>query len=790
MSFQVRGKSPLVPANQSLCGQSLLQRRNGSGLLAHRPRQRLPASQEGRHHKWSGITKPISLRTNEYGFFDWRNWDGRPWEAVELWAYHGSKHFYLQKRTTIGLRQARTDAKKCAGVKKSIWHNYYAHTQFLNNRLHCFQLFLIDSQAIATLLHTTPRQIRRRLALPALHLDGTARNLQGLLTELHELQRPRLNQIPLSYHPLETRVNIDLHTLEQIELICDASLPLWAVEPMIVLLALATRRLSGAFDSFPAFTRIKGHIFPKDYIRRSRKIQRAIQYSIWDLSELGHELRALRYYRLSKCPTSMSSTSIKVGKQLWQRLRSLQQGDVALTEAPNASSFISSPTGWIMWTNARGLLKFRRWTGEDWDVERLQHYKSALSVTAAASAEAEYQAVAMRSRYDVPSPIRNYLLTYYNAVKEANERMHPYVRYHANLSVIGFLLRTAPFRFPTRFDQALKALDILDYDMMLELEALRNFHIMLACLPSSPLLFQGLAKRAIASRTILQSGKSRKSDGKLLRVHFKAEVRSDWESLHQEEYLMESQNLLKLMRPKYRPSDNWARQYPCVVAEPLYNAVSRVLRLYKQLRTPLQNVRNIVIAFSDGSRWRQIDNVSELLRKTVSEIIRLTHYFTAMRYYRAQHFPGSISAGEMFVPDSLLAIGSTRPLANNRRAVLGLNSGQTILTKTEFTGSASNVDGERICAKQRHLEGHDNMEIDIEDDTPESQEGITARKDRQSTAADPETANNDSPKTLTLEDWWKLRRAAFAQNRANRKRRKIARKSATKEITALPNSRP
>lgn len=720
-------KMPLKrPTNQAVAPTSSLEYRDSRPLEDDHHRQRFPDPQEIRHQtqpRQSGRPrfgvlpeKPLPLPTNLSGYFSWQVWDGRPFKAIQLWAYHHSRHFYVEKRTMKLSHSYRRRAEKRANFH--FWHHYYNRTQTVNKNLQGFQLFLIENKAVRLLLRTAPNRMYLRLASTVGRLDTIAHDFDRLLNELHELQRLRMDQIPLKYPPLEPRLEITPHALEQIKSTCNACPLLWTVESISVSLALAAHRLLGRLGSLSKIVDTLRKWLPWDQTFRIHMLQRTMYHNIWELSELGHELKALRYYRFRRYPASSSTTPITVGKQLWQKLCSLQKDETAKTEtttptrpwksiAIGKTSTDLSSVGSKLKTNPQGLFNWDRWRGHNWDVEDLPMYSSSPSTLAVASAKAQYHVVAMRTGTDVPCRFRDYLISYYGSFERANESMLSYVRLWTNLNIIVFLLRTAPSHISKRLDRNLEALGIGSIEMDSDLEGLRTLRTTLACLPSSPLLFQSLAHRYAAEKDVIQTRDSQRLQLKSLRIGYKAASGHQW-VLHRADYLQEYKKLRRLLFVQHRRSKQWDRGFPCSVAEPAYNAISRVALQCTSVRKNLQDAKVEIFRYSSSLRWRMITgNIAHMI-DIGREILLLARYFTAMRYYRAQHFPGSISARVMSLASSPLR--TTLTAARNRRAIR--RPDQKLLIKPRTKKKTTSVHGDRFGGKTQPQKKHRSLKKD------------------------------------------------------------------------------
>jgi hypothetical protein len=479
---------------------------------------------------------------------------------------------------------------------------------------------------------------------------------------------------------------------QRIQAVCNAYTPRWTIEPLANMIALRIhhlRRCSHMLYQIPGFIRWR---LTAPLAALIRKRVRDMMIASWELSELREEIAALRYYRLHHFPDSTLPGEIEVGRRVWSLsktgtnpsseasqdtasdgtgtgdfIEAIWSPPVSTTRAQPEELDITSPhlhndlaethtsirrtmstNKTSSGTNQAGLFSWSQWNGADWNLDSFKPYKIHNAVVYAIEAQANYEAVRQRLSSNSSSHLDAYLMAHYGAQRNANQLMHPFLRFSMNIRVINYLLRTSPFRVVRHLSGHVMAMDSLDFELGNEIETLRRLRTALACLPHNSLYFRSQAMGLRAGRERFEVANSIKMDVKYHRAARKAATGFQGlpRTYRQEE--KEARALAKKMASITQiDAISWHLQHPFCIAEPFQAAVTLKQTRLLRVRRYLRQFKTFFIEVVSSRVWWEIEKALARASQYGQQIAALTSDLTAIRYYRAQHFPDSVSQEEL-----------------------------------------------------------------------------------------------------------------------------------------------
>jgi hypothetical protein len=613
---------------------------------------------------------PSHLFNNQRGFFNWSRWDGSLWDTTALKAHHSSNWFHVINRTTNMFRHAKNRLGQGAHAEhEEFWVNYYRATACAINSVQSLHLLVIESNAIAFILRTASKQYSNRTAELSQAFVSTTVDLHHLYKDLYQMRRIMVHR---TQNPEYFKAGVEHFRImtsprqaEKRNLIRDRALrlqlkqsdgqqwarshkvrhtssdwkesargfeatmhaypPHWTIEPLKTSIKVMLSRLHISISSVDNYIYVNRTRKMSPVFRKIRRLNEIILAGSRELHELLDEMVALRYYRLHRFPDVSLGSEVELGRRLWQRL---------LPEAPFKSN--------VPVTNGRGFFSWERWTGNDWNTEELQPYLADNSVRAAAHAQANYDAMKLRVSRTAPREMDVFLMAHYKSQWIANKRMHAFARLQCDLSVLLFLLRTAPPRITQHLTVPITEFGILNYSLNSDLEVLRKLSTIIACLPHNPLLFKSLAKRYEEDRDAQTLTSSFMLNLKCQRSKFKAASGFKY-NLREFEY--DQKGLRKEVREiKFLRSVpySWKYEFPSNVIEPFQHTVNLIAVRQQRLLGHLRGLFRCSDSYTDRTWGHQVQVLNEA-EQDVARLMSLGQDLAAIRYYKIHRFPNSFS---------------------------------------------------------------------------------------------------------------------------------------------------
>jgi hypothetical protein len=473
----------------------------------------------------------------------------------------------------------------------------------------------------------------------------------------------------------------------------DAYPPRWTIEP----LKFAVRMTIVQLNLIMATTKASLVVLKPGLSPELRDTINAILATFAVLHELLEQMAALRYYRLHQLPHRSLEKEIELGRRLWQQLRqdvshettfSLlkqmskikahritttlhekssrveenEQTKEWLTRSKsNAGKTISSldhkhiqSTTNIQRAvtdtrsfrrNTSGFMSWKVWDGRDWNVHEFLSYLDSPSVRVAAAAREEYTTLSLRFSCTAPRDFDSFLMAHYKSQWMANQSMHAFIRVQVSISVMEYILRTAPPRISQALAAPITQINIHSYELAHELETLRKIRTSLACLPENPFFFRSSVKDYRANQEAALLSMSMRLDMKADRLRYKADHGFKWNSreynLNREGFVDEMQQVASLRAN----SRAWQEEHPFSVVLPFRNVVNftavRHIRVVNAVRR-IAGIFLFVFPYS-GLKWARIVGGINRTVQSAIQVILLNRDLTAIRYYRMHHFPNSTS---------------------------------------------------------------------------------------------------------------------------------------------------
>jgi hypothetical protein len=479
---------------------------------------------------------------------------------------------------------------------------------------------------------------------------------------------------------------------------CNTYPPRWTVTPLSAMVSLhvyRSRKVVVKLDHLLGTYRGKVFGVRCSHVEHLRHTMTVV---LWDIADLLDELAALRYYRLHHFPDSALPGEIEVGTRILTALKmkkitptrmgssnsmkEIKSPPVSHTRGPyeglkttpshshkdvneiHTDIRQATPTNtnypglplrkaW-MHPNSKGLFRWSQWNGGDWTLEYMKPYTRLNSVVAAATAKKNYSAVMKRLCDNSLRNVDAYLMAHYKSQYNAFQLTDPLFRHLINSTIVDFLLRTSPPRIRVHVSSQFIAMESLNYTLRLDVEQLRRIQIALASVPENPLFFKSLAMR---HRSGLERSELKTKMRVLLKNHrTRSKTETDLQGLPRA-YRKETdhvQALAKTMRDVARmDSTFWHSQHPFSIAEPFQGIIILLQTRFRRTSAALRELRMFITETTSPDMWHQVDQITERLADCRVQIELLTSDLTAIRYYRAHHFPASVSEEELALGRSL-----------------------------------------------------------------------------------------------------------------------------------------
>jgi hypothetical protein len=481
---------------------------------------------------------------------------------------------------------------------------------------------------------------------------------------------------------------------------CNTYPPRWTIIPLLAMVALHTYRsrlVLTKLDHLLGTRRTRILRRRRSTLERLRRIMTVLS---WEIADLFDELAARRYYRLHHFPNSALPGEIEVGKRILMALerkrgttrismgssssmKAMKSPLVSNTRQPyeglnttplrpdknvlktHTDTRQATPTNMNypglplrdaqMRPNNHGLFRWSQWNGDDWTLDYIKPYTSHISVAAAASAKKNYITVQERLYNNSCQSLDAYLMAHYKSQYNANQLTIKLVRHVVNSSIIYFLLRTSPPKIRDHVSSQFTATGSLNFALMVDVDDLHFLRTALgACVPENPLFFKSLAMRYI---TGLERNKL-KTKRQLMKKNHRtnSKIKTDFQGLPRA-YIPEKdhiQALAKTMRDAAQiDSIFWHLQHPFSIAEPFKGIMTLVQTRFLRTYVLLRLLRRFITETTSDDMSRQIYQITDRIIDCKQQIEQLTFDLTAIRYYRAHHFPASVSEEELALGRSL-----------------------------------------------------------------------------------------------------------------------------------------
>lgn len=429
----------------------------------------------------------------------------------------------------------------------------------------------------------------------------------------------------------------------------------------------------------------------------------------YEMSELMTELAALRSYRLHHFPSGSIEAEIEAGKLLWQQTQqhfkapkiegnaALKKSQIAsfsdklsptraspvkstskrkggepscapsiaerfaseqhyaadnsealvkemapsASEAEKLSSYLVpwSPEARKVRTTIHGFIRWTDWNRTDWNVELLRPYKQ----TSCARHCLHHQSQNLRT-LDERRNTSNYLLHYHQSIWEINKRLLPFVRLVLDINVTDYLLRSAPAQITSRLGPRVGGLRRLAFSTFGDILVLRSLSVALASLPLNPYYFDHCVRQIRVQKNGGVIGDPPMNDRETQRA--KTNIASGLPGLS----LVSNHDKIKALTAANQAgeamkqhADAWKIESPQAVVEPLCKAIHHIATmLIKQTR----RIRRMDDAWR-SEPYRAIDELCGMIQNCGTDTTLLMTDLCALRYYRAYHFPQSVSTSEL-----------------------------------------------------------------------------------------------------------------------------------------------
>jgi hypothetical protein len=580
---------------------------------------------------------------------------------------------------------------------KTFWRDYYRATAYAINSMKSLHLFIIENKTIVSVLRSAPARISNRMTIPRESLKHSQHELQEDFNDLYLIRRIKVHRFRnAEYFKVETQQHRTMgkawvrssnflpflrasriitadHT-GRLDVTFDAYPPRWTIEP----LKFAVRMTIVQLNLIMASTKASLVVLKPRLSPELRNTINAILATFAVLRELLEQMAALRYYRLHQLPQSSLEKEIELGRRLWQQLREdvsyettfslLKQMSKIKADCMTTTLHVKrirvrengqghkhiQPTANIQRTitdtssfrrNTSGFMSWRNWDGRDWNVQEFLPYLDSPSVREAAAAQEEYTALKLRLSGTTPRDFDSFLMAHYKYQWMANQSIHAFIRIQVSISVMEYILRTAPPRISQALAAPITQMNIHSYELAHELETLRKIRTSLACLPENPFFFRSSVKDYKANQEAGLLSMSMRLDMKADRLRYKADHGFKWNSreynLNREGFIDEMQQVASLRAN----SRAWQEEHPFNVVLPFRNVVNFTAVRHIRVVNAVRRIAGIFLFLFPSSRpeWTKIVGGINRTVQSATQVIRLNRDLTAIRYYRMHHFPNSTS---------------------------------------------------------------------------------------------------------------------------------------------------
>jgi hypothetical protein len=493
---------------------------------------------------------------------------------------------------------------------------------------------------------------------------------------------------------LKTSPKMTADYTAKLHVIFDAYPPRWTIEPLKFAVQLAMYHLKPIMATIKTSRRVDRPPLPTIL----RCTINAILALSGVLRELLEEMAALRYYRLYRFPNSCLEKETELGQRLWQQLRQDGSYDRILTSSKHldemsthgktrtldgkntrvrenkqtrtwqiSSNLTARTTGLrgfdhkniqskikiqrvVVKTssvrrNTSGFISWKDWDGQDWNIESFPFYLDSPSVQAGAAAQEEYTAIRLRVSRAVPRKFDSFLMAHYKSQWMANQSMHAFIRVQASTNVLEYMLKTAPPRISQALSAQITQMSIHSYGLASALEPLRRIRVTIACLPHNPLFFRSGVKEYKANFEADSLVASMKLDMKTGRSKHKAAHGFIYSAREFDAMREDFANEMQQVASLRASSTAWRDEHPFNVVLPFAAAVNFIAVRHIRVVNDVRMIKSIFLFLFPSSMpaWAKIvEGINRAVQSGV-QVTLLNRDLTAIRYYKMQQFPNSIS---------------------------------------------------------------------------------------------------------------------------------------------------
>jgi hypothetical protein len=486
---------------------------------------------------------------------------------------------------------------------------------------------------------------------------------------------------------------------------CKACPQRWTIEPLLHILDLMCGRLNSYSKFIEDFPNAARQTLSSSTVIQGQNLRRAISVYSWDLSRLAQEFTALRYYQMHHFPSSFQDKEVQLWKQFW--LRTFAIADVQATEGEGCeaqSPAVKTGKTYRTWlpepykakltteesratpskraqdktllnykeigldkdsslrslefsrsqasvphakhqvVNSQGLISWTRWRGKELYAGHTTAYKQNLIVLGATHARVTLRAIQRRAPEHLPYDIDTVRITHYRSLWHVSLRLLPFLELVVRLSVISFLVRTAPAGIRNRLIRHVQIIEVLNFDVGLDLESLRGLQSMLALLPQCPLLFLDHVKQYKTTSEARQALHQYLTEAKLYRSNAKL-VSGPAPVTNFKKFQSKKEDHARRDRvfSKMRSVESWTWQFerPFTIVAPFRSIADRIMGdMFNTVRHSYRHMKTPCMRMSRWSRpWITINRAFACTR----DLGFLIEDLAVLRYYRMQHYPESVS---------------------------------------------------------------------------------------------------------------------------------------------------
>jgi hypothetical protein len=146
-------------------------------------------------------------------------------------------------------------------------------------------------------------------------------------------------------------------------------------------------------------------------------------------------------------------------------------------------------------TNRRGLFTWDRWNGVLWNTRTLDVYQQSEFCYTNRRTQTLLRAAHDRRATRLTQSSDDFWFTYYLAADLANRKLENLMLLLADMNVIQFLIRTAPYKLAERCMRTTRAMDLAGYALKSDARRLHNIQNTLVHVTHNPLYFKAWAHR-------------------------------------------------------------------------------------------------------------------------------------------------------------------------------------------------------------------------------------------------------------------------------------------------------